>query len=453
MRHVDEGTIHAWLDEQISDPAEAAWIDEHLRTCAACSARMAEERATFDRARGLLSAAEPAIDRPSFESLVARSAGARRDRSEDRPATRVVRGAVWMRAGWAASIVLAMGLGWAARDFTSGGPESVLDDPARIERAQNAQPAAVSDAVEQQSAVTPPAPPDPSASAVPTRGGGPSGPREGLQSSAPRRSAAGGGAVQGDLAAGARMPSAGVPAPPADAPLALTEVARALGAAANEAAASGAVSREQPAQGAIGGAAVPVSAAPPQTFATAPSPPASPAETSRTMIVAAPPAEAEAAAIQRRAEALAVGSVAPATPAAALEWRAVPRTEAAVRAGMPLYGVEGLAPVATSISADGRSVRTWYRLQAGEVVELIQSRVTADQPLPGGDARALGAAQRSTETSVRTLAPTARGAVLSDAAPTGARTWFTTRGDVRVVLRTAAPTADLDALGARLRVD
>lgn len=440
MRHVDEGTIHAWLDEQITDPAEAAWIDEHLRTCAACSARMAEERAMFDRARGLLSAAEPAINRPSFESLVARSAGALQEHSEDHAGTRVARGAVWMRAGWAASLVLAMGLGWAARDFTgSGGSESVLDDPARVERVQTAQPSAAFEAVEQQSAVAPPARPEPSAPGLPAS-----------ESSAPRRSATRGGAVQGDLAAGARMPSAGVPAPPADAPLALTDVAPARRAAANEAAEPGAVSM-QPAQGAIGGAAVPLAAAPPQAFATAPSPPTSSAQTSR--IAAAPRVEAEPTAIQLQAEAVAVGGVAPATPAAALEWRAVPRTEAAVRAGMPLYGVEGLAPVATSVSTDGRSVRTWYRLQGGELLELIQSRVTVDARTLGSEARAPGAPQRSVETSVRTLAPTARGAVLADAAPTGARTWFTTRGDVRVVLRTTAPTADLDALGARLRVD
>ncbi len=30
MRHVDDGTIHAWLDGQVTDPAEVAWIEEHL---------------------------------------------------------------------------------------------------------------------------------------------------------------------------------------------------------------------------------------------------------------------------------------------------------------------------------------------------------------------------------------------------------------------------------------
>ena len=114
---------------------------------------------------------------------------------------------------------------------------------------------------------------------------------------------------------------------------------------------------------------------------------------------------------------------------------------------MPLYGVEGLAPVLTSVSADGRAVQTLYRLESGELIELTQSR-------GAGDRRPFGAPSVSVETAARGLVPTtARGAVLSDAAPVAPFTWTTTRGDIRVMMRTTAPTADLDALGARLRVD
>ena len=55
MRHVDEGTIHAWLDQQVTDPQEVAWITAHLRECATCSARVAEEDATIRGAEALLS--------------------------------------------------------------------------------------------------------------------------------------------------------------------------------------------------------------------------------------------------------------------------------------------------------------------------------------------------------------------------------------------------------------
>ena len=73
MRHVDEDTIHAWLDEQITDPAEAAWIDEHFRECGPCRARLASERATFDRAQMLLAGTAPSGEHLSFEALVAKA--------------------------------------------------------------------------------------------------------------------------------------------------------------------------------------------------------------------------------------------------------------------------------------------------------------------------------------------------------------------------------------------
>ena len=46
--HVEEGTIHAWLDGEV--PArEAATIEAHVASCAACAAAVAE-------ARGLMAA-------------------------------------------------------------------------------------------------------------------------------------------------------------------------------------------------------------------------------------------------------------------------------------------------------------------------------------------------------------------------------------------------------------
>src|SRR5687768_10812656 len=129
MRHVDEGTIHAWLDEQITDPAEAAWIDEHLRECGPCRARLDDERATFDRARVLLAGNAPSDERPSFEALVAK-AGRSAPASEATSIAALTRGRKerWLiQAGWAASVAIAVGLGWTARGLTgddSPRPES-----------------------------------------------------------------------------------------------------------------------------------------------------------------------------------------------------------------------------------------------------------------------------------------------------------------------------------------
>lgn len=43
MQHPDEGTIHAWLDGELS-PADAAALEAHVAGCAACAAAVAEAR-------------------------------------------------------------------------------------------------------------------------------------------------------------------------------------------------------------------------------------------------------------------------------------------------------------------------------------------------------------------------------------------------------------------------
>jgi anti-sigma factor RsiW len=48
MQHLDEGTIHAWLDGALS-PTEASAAESHVASCAECSAKVAE-------ARGLIAA-------------------------------------------------------------------------------------------------------------------------------------------------------------------------------------------------------------------------------------------------------------------------------------------------------------------------------------------------------------------------------------------------------------
>src|SRR5690348_8438474 len=43
MQHLDEGTIHAWLDGAL-DAEEAARVEEHAASCASCAAAVAEAR-------------------------------------------------------------------------------------------------------------------------------------------------------------------------------------------------------------------------------------------------------------------------------------------------------------------------------------------------------------------------------------------------------------------------
>jgi anti-sigma factor RsiW len=52
-QHPEEGSIHAWLDGEL-DPSEAARLDEHVRGCEDCAARVAE-------ARGLMAGASRVV--------------------------------------------------------------------------------------------------------------------------------------------------------------------------------------------------------------------------------------------------------------------------------------------------------------------------------------------------------------------------------------------------------
>jgi hypothetical protein len=55
MQHPEEGTIHAWLDDALS-PSEAAAVDAHVRSCAACAAAVAEARGMIAGASRIVSA-------------------------------------------------------------------------------------------------------------------------------------------------------------------------------------------------------------------------------------------------------------------------------------------------------------------------------------------------------------------------------------------------------------
>ena len=102
MPHVDEGTLHAYLDGELPS-AERKALETHLAECASCRASLVEQRALIERASALLGAARPAERAaPPFEQL--------RPRSPKRSPWRVR-----TPAAWAASIALALGLGYYLR--------------------------------------------------------------------------------------------------------------------------------------------------------------------------------------------------------------------------------------------------------------------------------------------------------------------------------------------------
>ena len=102
MSHVDDGTLHAYLDGELT-PVERARLEGHVAECAACRNRLDEERALVERASGLLGLAQPperAAPPPPLHQL-------------RRPSV------VWrlrVPVAWAATVLLALGIGYSVGD-------------------------------------------------------------------------------------------------------------------------------------------------------------------------------------------------------------------------------------------------------------------------------------------------------------------------------------------------
>lgn len=121
MSHIDEGPLHAYLDGETAG-AERSGLEQHLEGCPECRSRLEEARVLRERSAGILSGSGPAtVTPPPFEQVVARARAV-----EARQ--RVFRLNRLTALGWAATIVLAVGVGWIARG-TLG-----LGEPPRQER-------------------------------------------------------------------------------------------------------------------------------------------------------------------------------------------------------------------------------------------------------------------------------------------------------------------------------
>jgi hypothetical protein len=108
MSHIDEGLLHAYLDGETAG-AERSGLEQHVAGCAECRARLEEARALRDRSTGILSGSGPAtVTPPPFEEVVARSRSVEARR-------RVFRLNRLTTLGWAATLVIAVGVGWIAR--------------------------------------------------------------------------------------------------------------------------------------------------------------------------------------------------------------------------------------------------------------------------------------------------------------------------------------------------
>lgn len=109
MRHIPEDELHAYLDQALSR-SQCVEIESHLAGCVGCRRERDAIAALRDRTTALLATlAPPRRIVPSYEQLSERAA-ARSARVAGR----------WRAAAWAASMLLAVGLGWGARSVGPG---------------------------------------------------------------------------------------------------------------------------------------------------------------------------------------------------------------------------------------------------------------------------------------------------------------------------------------------
>lgn len=125
MPHLSDGELHAYLDgalEQLERGASER-IREHLEQCAGCRSRLDEERVLHERADALLAGAAPArVAVPSFEELRRRAQDGSPTPDVNAPRSARPWTPPWGLA-WAATLVLALGVGWASRGVLGPGSD------------------------------------------------------------------------------------------------------------------------------------------------------------------------------------------------------------------------------------------------------------------------------------------------------------------------------------------
>ena len=131
MRHVNEGEIHAYLDGALDLVAgeDATAIREHLSTCGDCARRLEEERGIREAAGEILQETDPIeIPLPPLEELRERALAPPAFGQEDESApSPYARWNAWqIPLTWAATVILALGIGWRVGVQFPGMPASSI---------------------------------------------------------------------------------------------------------------------------------------------------------------------------------------------------------------------------------------------------------------------------------------------------------------------------------------
>ncbi len=393
MSHIDEGQIHAYLDRQLefAETAAREGFEAHVGECAECAALLEQERSFHGRAAAVLQQSEPElVEAPAFDEIVARAT----DRSTSASVKKLNR---TRSLAWAASILVAVTVGWYAR-FSVSGPspnEQALQDlqEPQATLAQNEVPEveAAADADEARTGVAGAAQPAPTA---PAPAPAPARQRDRVSSTVQEAARRGfrenAGVDSGAEREVGRAVSAGRRDVPAERQQRL--VADQLAAAAKTAAQSD----------------------------------------SMVPVMAQAELRAREVADQNR---FVIGGAAAFNDDAT--WTDLTLREAETRIGRPILIVEGLEVLRVSIAsvAANASVRVVQQLPSGDSLEIVQRPVTEVDRVAGApQARAERALAEEMATDARTVS-----------------TMRVARGEVLLVLRAAVPRDSLQALSSRLR--
>lgn len=146
MRHVSDGELHAFLDGGLDllPEGRGGEVREHISSCSVCQERLQDEENLRSQAAGILG--EPPLDQvslPTFEELremaEARVGEEQKGDHGDKKVSRYRGPLKGIPLAWAATIVLALGVGWLGGEFARSTNRALLIRPGLDQSAVPAQ--------------------------------------------------------------------------------------------------------------------------------------------------------------------------------------------------------------------------------------------------------------------------------------------------------------------------
>jgi hypothetical protein len=141
MRHVADGELHAYLDGALSHLPEGRGeeVRQHLEECSVCRERLRDEEEVRAQAQDLLAGAGlEEVPLPPFEELRARAAAAEDSETQEGSPPRRRGPLMRFPLAWAATVVLALGVGWMGGEIWRTVPRARMGAPEPLFEAREA---------------------------------------------------------------------------------------------------------------------------------------------------------------------------------------------------------------------------------------------------------------------------------------------------------------------------